>query len=86
MRRVSSAAGWLGPAFAILALAVEIVELKRFAVAIVKGVLAITGMRHDDEPVALEAPFDAPTKSEAILKEIERVLKRSPDIHLAEFG
>ena len=62
--------------------AVEVVELQRLAGPVVIGVLAVAGMRHHDQPVALERPADAAAEPEAALEEVERVLQRRPDAQL----
>ena len=63
---------------------IEVVELKRLAIAVVVGVLAVAGVGHDDKSVAFEAPLDTPPQAETALEEVEGVLERRPDIHLAE--
>ena len=41
-------------------------------------------MRNDDKAVAFEAPSDATAKAKPVLEEVDGVLQRRPDIHLAE--
>ena len=62
--------------------AVEPVELQRLAGTVVVGVLAVSGVRHDDQPVALERPTDPAAEPEAALEEVERVLNDRPDAQL----
>ena len=62
--------------------AVEPVKLQRLAGPVVIGVLAVPGVRHDDQPVALERPTDSAAKREAALEEIESVLHDRPDAEL----
>ena len=63
---------------------VEVVELQRLAVAVVEGVLAEAGMRDDDQPVALERPWDRASQADGILEERQRTLQQRPDAHLVE--
>ena len=63
-------------------LAVEPIELQRLGGPVVVGVLAIAGVRHDDQPVALERPADPAAEPGAALEEIQRVLNDRPDAQL----
>ena len=64
--------------------AVEVVELQGLAVSVIESVFAVAGMWYDDETVALEPPRDTAAKTEAAFEEVECVLQRRPDVHLAE--
>ena len=62
----------------------EVVELKRLAVAIVERVLAVTGMRHDDQPVSFERPRDRASERRSILEEGQRALQERPETDLVK--
>src|SRR5262249_23807737 len=64
--------------------AVEVIELQRFALPIVKRVLAETGMRQDDQPAAFEAPEDFSPEAETAFIEVEGVLYDRPGMDLME--
>ena len=64
--------------------AIEIVELQRLALPVVVRVLARAGVRHDDQPVALESPGNAPPEPGPAFEEVERALDDRPDVDLME--
>ena len=64
--------------------AIEVVELERFALAIVVGVLAGAGVGDDDQPVALEAPGNGAAEPEAAFEEVQGALHERPGVDLVE--
>ncbi len=64
--------------------AVEIVELQRFALPVVESVLTIAGVWNDDQPAAFETPQNSPPESEAVLEEVECTLQYRPHIDLVK--
>src|SRR5687768_11573720 len=61
---------------------VEPVKLQRLAGAVVVGILAVSGVRYDDQPVPLERPADSSAQGGAALEEIQRILNDRPDAEL----
>jgi hypothetical protein len=61
---------------------VEIVELQRFTFAVVERVLAVSGMGHDNQSIALESPRNSSAETEPAFEELQRALYYSPDVDL----
>ena len=62
----------------------EIIELQGFALPVVVGVLAGTGVRNDDQPIALESPRNQASEAAPAFKELQSALHEGPCVHLVE--